>query len=118
MLDKLHRLARVLAPIRWLAALLAAVCAALFALAVLEAAPNIDDGWLLPSLTGLLWGATLATFAATFRDIPGHGTPPASWNLRTRIARAAYWLLGAVLLVALAVVLFLSLRLLMLWRAG
>ncbi len=109
-LEGLQRIARLLAPLRWLALLGSAFWLAVFALGVTGVIETynltgrlgieIDDheAYLLPALVFALWLLTVYTFVNLFRTVPEPVDPGQSFSQRftPRLRRAGYWVLATV----------------------
>ena len=113
MLDRLHRLALLLAPFKPLVLLGVVGCGLLLAGVVLGYFG--DDRLLAPGLVGLLWFLGLAALITNFSSGPP-AQPPAGGSvarLGHRLTRAWYWLLAVAFIAVTLAALYLSLRITM-----
>ncbi|MDA1074879.1 MAG: hypothetical protein O3A63_09000 [Proteobacteria bacterium] len=119
MLEFLQGLAR---PVAWLArpALVVAVLGgAVFGLSVLDVA-WVGERASLPGLAISTWGLAIYSFCTTFVNVPKPADPTDAWwprQIRT-LQRLAYWLIGVLTIGVSALVLYLTLRLVLIWASS
>lgn len=119
LLERLHRIALALRPLRLIALLLGYLSGGLFIAAIFSVAGVDDDRYLIPALIGAAWGFSLYGFITGFRSIPDPPDPAAGWLDRNSalLSRGVYWMLALGMAATSLGVLALTLRLILLWSA-
>lgn len=114
MIERLHRIAKVLSRIRGLLLILAGVCGIGVVLSLVENPWLADDSWLLFSFMGCLWFLVLYSLSQLFLHVPPPVATATSWHQRLslRIRRGGVWVLGAAFLLLSLALLVLSYQLL------
>lgn len=88
--------------------------------AFLWSALNPDGpDYLIPGLIAMLWASLVFTLVVSFQTVPPPPDPQAPWHRRWRqtLARGGSWLLAWLIVGGALTATWLSLRLLLLWRA-
>lgn len=116
-LERLQKIARLLNPLKWVALVGAAVSAVTFMFGILDSQLG---RYVIPSVVGGLWAVLLFAFITGFQVIPD--VTPADNSvyeqLKTRIARAAYWMLAILTGAASLGALVATFRLMAIWSSG
>ncbi len=116
MLDKLHRAALFLLPVRRFCLVGVVLLAALFGSSVFG---WLGEAYLIPSIVGILWLVALYSFIVSFQSLPPAPPPHARLDQRVRVGlkRALYWAIAALLLGISGALVLVSLRFIKVWYA-
>ncbi|MBO9489904.1 hypothetical protein J7384_05970 [Endozoicomonas sp. G2_1] len=118
MLNALHKLALLLAPLRkaWLVLAISSLASLAF---ILVSGFNANsEGYLLPLLALSLWSLLAYIIASTFVQLPETVNNKQGFftRLKLKLQRLFYWLLGILFIGLTATTLLFTLRLLNIWR--
>jgi hypothetical protein len=117
MIDTLQRIARAIQILRLPSLVVGLVGLALLIAIIFFLAPHQGDQWIIPCLTGLLWGMSIYAFIVTFRAIPDKPDPAQTVfkKLKQTIGRAWYGLIGLVFLGTTLAALLITVRMALIW---
>ncbi|MCZ6853233.1 MAG: hypothetical protein O7G86_04860 [Gammaproteobacteria bacterium] len=115
-LERLQKIARFLAPLKWVSLVGFTIFVITFVFSVVEA--HLDQ-YIIPSVVGGMWAMLLFAFIAGFQVIPSLAPTDGSFTERVaaQIARAAYWGLAVLTGFASLGALILTFRLLVIWSS-
>ena len=118
MINTLGRGARRLQWARPLIFLIGLGSLAVFFCTILDVAGLGTDKYLIPSVIGTLWSAILYFLISTFHRLPAQPNANMSWfsRVKTRLNRAAFYLLGFVLVILTLFAIRTSFSMLGIWR--
>ena len=91
----------------------------LFLTTVLGVEGMSDDVYLIPGVLGVIWAALFFTLISIFPYVPARPARDTALlaKLKIRIKRGLYYILGVLLIVLTMAVIFISFRMLVIWRA-
>lgn len=116
MIDKLHRLARLMAPLKWPSLILTLAFAVAIAW-ILLSPPEGSDVLMIPCIIGFFAGLSAHSLIANFQSIPRQALPTDTWWVRVKIRyyRSVFWMLGLIFIITTLVFLSLAWKLLGIW---
>ena len=117
MIERLQRIATLLARFRLPIFVLGGFSLVLLVLSVVENPWLNGDALLVPAILGFCWALMLFSTSEIFQTAPGRAPADASFlrRLAVRFRRAAYWLLGVLTAISALALIVLSYQLLRVW---
>ena len=117
MIERLQRIATVLARFRLSIVVLAGFSLAVLVLSVLDNSLLDSDTLLMPAILGFCWGLMLYSTGELFQEIPDKAGSEATFRRRmaVRVRRGMLWILGILTIVSVAALLMLSYQLMRVW---
>ena len=118
MLNALHKLSLLLAPLRTAWLLIAIVSLAALAFMLVSGFNTSREGYLLPCLALSLWSLLAYIIASTFVQLPEPVNDKQGFftRLKLKLQRGLYWLLAILFIGLTATTVLFTLRLLNIWR--
>lgn len=117
MIDTFKKIADTLQFLRLPSMILGFVSLVAITTIIISSKSHEEEFFLIPSFVGILWSITTYSFLVYFRDVPEKGGR--SWKfskrLKRAIARAGYWLMGAVFIGTTIGAIFISYRMITIW---
>lgn len=117
MIERLQRIATLLARFRLTLFVLGGFSCVMLLLSVLENPWLAGDALLIPSILGFCWALMLFSLSAIFQAAPGREGAATSFRARLslRLRRLFYWFLGMLTVATVLALLILSYQLLRVW---
>tara|TARA_R110002073_G_scaffold185518_2_gene344073 strand:- start:919 stop:1275 length:357 start_codon:yes stop_codon:yes gene_type:complete len=117
MIERLQRIATILARFRLPIFVLAGFSLIVLVLSVVENPWLSSDDLLMPSILGFCWSLMLYSTSELFQAVPGNVGTEATFRRRfsVRIRRSLYWFMGILSVCSTAALLVLSYQLLRVW---
>jgi hypothetical protein len=117
MIERLLRIATILATFRLAIFILAGFSLLVLVLSVLDNPLLDNDTLLMPAILGFCWALMLYSTAELFQGIPGKASSEATFRRRmaVRVRRGILWVLGILTLASTAALLVLTYQLLRVW---
>ena len=117
MIDMLKKIADAVQFLRLPSVVLGLICLIAITTILIGSKSHEEDFFAIPSAVGLLWSIITYSFLVYFRAVPDKADQ--SWEfvkrLKRRIARAGYWLMGAVFMGTTLAAIFVSYRMITIW---
>lgn len=119
MIDRFRRIALRLQILRLPAIVIGLACAIWMIVVVFTSESRDDNLVLLPGFVGMLWAISLYSFIESFSSVPVKLTEKQGFigGFKHRIRRGWYWFKGLVFLLATAVALLVTSRMISIWLA-
>ena len=117
MIERLQRIATILARFRLPIFMLAGFSLVVLVLSVLDNPLLDNDGLLMPAILGFCWALMLYSTGELFQEIPDKAGSEATFSRRigVRVRRGIIWILGLLTIVSAAGLLILSYQLMRVW---
>ncbi|PCI77468.1 MAG: hypothetical protein COB20_08145 [SAR86 cluster bacterium] len=117
MIERLQRIATILARFRLSIFVLAGFSLVVLVLSVLENPLLDSDTLLMPAILGFCWALMLYSTAELFQVIPGKASSEATFRRRmaVRVRRGILWVLGTLTIASAAALFILSYQLMRVW---
>tara|TARA_B110000858_G_scaffold198432_1_gene264909 strand:+ start:2797 stop:3153 length:357 start_codon:yes stop_codon:yes gene_type:complete len=117
MIERLQRIATILARFRLPIFVLAGFSLLVFVLSVQDNPLLDNDSLLMPAIIGFCWALLLYSTGELFRDIPAKAGPGATFRRRMalRVKRGIRWILAMLTIVSAVALFILSYKLMRVW---
>jgi len=117
MIERLQRIATILARFRLPLFVLAGFSLVVLVLSVLDNPLLNNDGLLMPAILGFCWALMLYSTGELFQEIPDKAGSEATFHRRigVRVRRGIFWILGLLTIVSVVGLLILSYQLMRVW---
>lgn len=117
MIERLQRIATILARFRLLVFVLAGFSLVVLILSVLDNPLLDNDTLLMPAILGFCWALMLYSTGELFQDIPNKAGSEATFRRRmaVRVRRGMLWILGTLTIASTAALVVLSYQLMRVW---
>ena len=117
MIERLQRIATILARFRLPIFVLAGFSLLVLGLSVLDNPLLDSDSLLMPAILGFCWALMLYSTGELFQQIPGKASSEATFRRRmaVRVRRGMLWILGVLTLASAAALVVLSYQLMRVW---
>jgi hypothetical protein len=117
MIERLQRIATILARFRLPLFVLAGFSLVVFVISVLDNPLLDNDGLLMPAILVFCWALMLYSTGELFQEIPDKAGSEATFRRRmgVRVRRGILWILGLLTIVSAAGLLILSYQLMRVW---
>jgi|FLMP01.1.fsa_nt_emb hypothetical protein len=117
MIERLQRIATVLASFRLSIVVLAGFSLVVLVLSVLDNPLLDSDTLLMPAILGFCWALMLYSTGELFQEIPDKAGSEATFlrRMAVRVRRGMLWILGILTIASVAALLMLSYQLMRVW---